>query len=283
MLTGRQDKMPSIAKSQAAFAAALLNPELPAPYDIARPGLDRNVSAQTKRFDVYRNNVFATAVDALAESFPAVERLVGEDFFRAVARAYIEFSPPKSPILAQIGATFGTFLDDFPPAAGVPYVGDIARLEYARIEAFHAADCTSIQISTLVDIDPEFVGQTTLTPHSSLSLIRSKFPVGSLWAASIDALNPSDVDMSEGQDVLVLRPELDVESIVLPPGGGAFLAALLDGQPIEVAAEVGAAESTIFDLSSHLAGAFTAGAFIAASANTGDAHRTEEQKPCSTP
>ncbi len=251
-----------LAESQAEFASALLNPEKPAPGDIRRPSLSEAGRAQTKRFDVYRNNVLATAIDALAETFPVVEKLVGEAFFRAMAKSFVIACPPRSPILMDIGEGFAAFIDDFPPAQSVPYLADMARLEQARVRGHHATDAVPIDISQLAVLEADIVGNVTLQAHPSLTLIRSAFPIGSVWSVSIGESDDSaDIDMSQGEDVLILRPSLKVETIVLPAGGGAFLAALLDGQSIAAAAEAGSIDSEYFDLSSHLAGTFAAGAF----------------------
>ena len=248
------------AETQTAFADALLSPNAPAPDAIARtiPGAE-----QSKRFDVYRNNVVSTAIDALAETFPAVQRLVGEEFFRAVARAFLDTAPLASPILAEIGDGFGDFLDGFPPAAGVPYIGDVARIEAARIRSYHAADAQPLPLAVLGDIPPEQVGDVLLAPHPSAELIRSQHPAGSLWAASTDAMEANDVDMARAETVLIVRPALVVDTLILPPGGGGtFIASLFDGHSIAAAAEFAASEDESFDLSQHLTGAFGAGAFV---------------------
>lgn len=236
---------------------------------MARPDAPRNLEGQKKRFDVYRNNVFATAVDALAESFPAVARLVGEEFFRATARAFLDNHPPRSPILALIGGGFAEFLDGFPPAGSVPYLGDVARLEFAMIEAHHAADADPMTIDRLAAIPMEDLEAVALTPHPSLSLIRSRFSVGSIWEATTEATSAANISMTQAQDVMVLRPNLGVETAVLPPGGGTFLGTLLHGGAISVAAEKAAGEVADFDLSIHLSGLFAAGAFVAATTGTG--------------
>lgn len=264
------DPVQSWAPIQNAFAAALLRPEEPAPSAIQRTSPN---AAQSKRFNVYRNNVVSTAIDALAETFPVVQKLVGEEFFRAMARAFLDTSPITSPILTEIGNGFGDFLDGFPPAAQVPYIGDIARIEAGRIRAYHAADQQPIEVSALAGIPPEQVGGVRLTPHPAVQLVRSKFPVGSIWAASTDGMgatdgtgatdgmNRAEVDMRCAEDVVSLRPMLEIKTMILPKGGGGFLDALLSGTSIADAANIAAEDDPTFDLSHHLIGAFGAGAF----------------------
>ena len=125
------------------FAAALLDPTRPCP-----PGLtvwDR--SDPTRRLAVYRNNVLGSLVDGLVSSFPVVQALVGEDFFRAMAAMFVRVAPPCSPVLAEYGGGFANFIASFAPAGGLPYLPDIARLEFARIQAFHAADAPVLSMA----------------------------------------------------------------------------------------------------------------------------------------
>lgn len=256
--------MRTLAETQAAFARALTTPSAPAPDDVQRPGGAESNAPQTKRFDIYRNNVTVAAIDALGDSFPAVRALVGDTFFRASARAYLDQSPPRSPLLFRYGATFGDFLDGFPPAARLPYLGDVARLEFARLQAYHAADATPLAIAALGEIPPDEVAAVTFEAHPSVCLIRSAFPVVSLWGASSGLLHSKDVDMNRAEDALTVRPDLDVDTRILPVGGGGFLAALLAGMTLGEAAEAAAATVPEFDLATHLAGLFEAGTFVRA-------------------
>ncbi len=254
--------MPSLAETQRAFASALTDPAQAPPAEIRRPGGAPGAKGQTKRFDVYRNNVAVAAIDALTDIFPAVLKLAGEEFFRAAARVFIGRTPPASPLLFRYGAGFGDFLDGFPPAASTPYLGDVARLEFERLQAHHAADAAPVGIGRLGEIPSGEAASVKLTPHPSVSLVRSKFPVVSLWGASTGEISSDDVDMSRSEDALIVRPGLEVETRILPPGGGAFLGALLAGRTLGEAAEAGARADGGFDLSAHLAGLFEAGAFI---------------------
>ncbi|MEO0682438.1 MAG: DNA-binding domain-containing protein, partial [Pseudomonadota bacterium] len=222
------------------------------------------------RFDVDRNNVVATAIDALADAFPAVRALVGDDFFRAAARLFFERAPPRSPLLFRYGDGFGAFLEGFEPAMRVaPYLGDVARLEFARVQAYHAADAAPLPIARLGAVAPDAVGEVRLIPHPSLALIRSRFPVVSLWAASTGRGREDAVDLARAEDAMILRPALDVDLRLLPAGGAALLAALVAGRTLaDAAAEAaadfaaGVAAADVFDLSTHLAGLFDAGAFV---------------------
>ena len=178
--------------SHAAFAAALLDPGLPCP-----PGLRAwNGSDPGRRFAVHRNNVVASLAEALADAYPVVAELVGADFFRAMASAYVRRHPPRSPVLALHGAGFPDFIAGFAPAAGLPWLADVARLERARVEACHAPD-----------------GEPSATDwlqHPSLRVVRSTHPVVSIWAAHQGQGALEDVDLGQPECALVARPGLEV-------------------------------------------------------------------------
>lgn len=256
--------MPLLAEGQAAFAAALGEPGRSAPDDVQRPVPG---AAQTRRFDVYRNNVTVAAIDALGEIYPAVQTLVGEEFFRACARVYFDQSKPVSPLMHLYGADFGMFLDGFPPAQSLRYLGDVARLEYARLQAYHTADAAPITIADLAAVPADRADCVRLTVHPSVGLIRSPYPLVSLWGASSGLVAAETVDMDAAEDALVVRPEFAVETLALLPGGGAFLAAVMAGCTLGDAAARAAAEHPGFELHLHLAGLFEKGCFTALQAD----------------
>ncbi|GAB4228899.1 MAG: DNA-binding domain-containing protein [Kiloniellaceae bacterium] len=264
--------MPRLADLQATFAAALTDPTLPAPAGLRRPGAQgQQALLQSRRFDVYRNNMMVSLIEALEATFPVVKRLVGADFFAAAAKTYIRRTPPKSPVLLLYGESFGDFLDSFPPAAGVPYLGDVARLEWARVFAHHAADATPLAIDSLAALPQDALPGTCFTLHPSLRLIRSRYPAASLWAATGGADPDVEVDMRRGEAAAVLRPALSVELRLLPPGGYSFMTALAAGRTLGAAAEEASRARTDFDLARHLQGLFQLGAVTAIHASAAEA------------
>ena len=131
--------------SQAAFHAALLDAGLPAP-----PGLTGPMGAPVgNRFNVYRNNVVMSLTEALQSSFPVVQKLVGEEFFAAMAGLYLRQHPPSSPLLMYYGERMPAFLAGFAPAQRHGYLPDIARLELALRQSYHAADATAIDAAMM--------------------------------------------------------------------------------------------------------------------------------------
>ena len=183
--------MPTLADIQSGFVDGLKRPEAPVPDAIGR----KDGQPAKRRFDVYRNNVAAGMIEALRATYPAIERLVGADFFAASARVYLDRNPPRSPLLFRYGESFGAFLDGFPPAASTPYLGDVARLEWARVQAYHAEDAVPLAIAALAGYPERDTGGLRFTLHPSLALIPSRWPVVSLWAASTGQGASEEVDM----------------------------------------------------------------------------------------
>src|SRR5438876_7559091 len=124
------------ASFETAFADALLDAGRPIPHGI----IAHNIAVPARRFAVYRNNVVAGLVKALRTNFPVVEKIVGDEFFAAMARVFVTQQPPRAPLLAIYGEAFPAFVAAFEPARELPYLADVARLEAARTRAYHAAD-----------------------------------------------------------------------------------------------------------------------------------------------
>ncbi len=236
--------------NQAAFAEALLNPEAPVPDGVVDPA----GAAAPKRFAVYRNNVTVSLTDALATAFPVIEKIVGAEFFAAMAREFVRAHPPASPLLMFYGDAFPGFLERFEPVSHLAYLPEVAQLELYRREAYHAADAAALAPDFLGEIAPEQLGSITVTLHPSVRLLEAVHPALSLWEwnnADDEAERPPLPD--RGESVLIARPELTVEMRRLPPGGYQFLGALAAGAPLGAAAEAGSSDPE-FDLTANISG-----------------------------
>lgn len=217
------------------FAAVLLAPTFACPAGLKT----WNGSDPAKRFAVYRNNVSVGLVDALADTYPVVQALVGEDFFRAMAGLFVRNHPPQSPVLAWYGAGFAEFIETFPPAASLPYLADVARLEWLRVAVWHAADAVPAPIEHIANLlaDAASLPHTRFTLHPALRVLHSVHPVVSLWAAHQgDAAALAAIDMAQEEAALLLRPALEVEILRIEPGAAAFIHRLQAGDTLGVAA-----------------------------------------------
>ncbi len=244
---------------QQAFVAALRDPQSSPPGDLT----GRYAETPARRFDVYRNNVHASLIDVLAARFPVTQRLVGETFFRAMARAFIEIALPWSPVLIEYGGDLAGFIDDFPPAQSLPYLGDVARLEWAWHEAYHATDTDPLDIGRLSSFlqsgEAAALARLTLALHPSLRIVRSGWPVLEIWRTNTEDEQVRRVDLHTGSDVLVVRPRWDVTLWPLPPAGAVFINALASGAALGEAAEHAANTDAAFDLTATLQLLLTAG------------------------
>lgn len=234
------------------FTRALLDPALPCP-----PGLiARNGSDPSHRLAVHRNNMVVSLVEALADSFPVVRQLVGDEFFRAMAALFVRESPPTTPLLAQYGAHFPAYVERFAPARSVPYLADVARLELARVRAYHAADASVLsegQIAAALATG-EQIEHLRFVLHPSVSLVASDHSIVSIWLAHQGPSEPDALPIGGAEQALVLRRGGDeVVVLNLEEGDYAFLAAIVDGEPFGAAAASAQARSASFDLQSALA------------------------------
>ncbi|MCZ7595302.1 MAG: DNA-binding domain-containing protein [Hyphomicrobium sp.] len=188
----RRDLHPlSIAAQQDDFARALLWRTGGLPAGIEKPGS----APPAKRFGIYRNNVFASLTACLEARFPVVARLVGDEFFSAMARVFIERSPPTSPALIEYGEEFAAFLATFAPAQSLPYLPDVARLEWRICAAYHAADAAPIDAAALARLG-EHALDAALDLHPSCALLASHHAVFSIWRANTHDASVRPVDAS---------------------------------------------------------------------------------------
>jgi hypothetical protein len=251
--------MQQLAERQRGFAAALLDPALPMPDGLVGPDGEPGV----RRFAVYRNNVVVGLTNTLKDAFPAVHHIVGADFFRAIARAYVMIQPPHSPILLNYGAGFPDFIRQFEPAAVLPYLADVARIERAWTEAYHAPEASPIDPSAFSGISCDQLPAIRLALHPSLRLIRSRFPALTIWQMNVAGGVPALVDFNAGgEDVLIVRPMADVEARSIPQGSLEFIQALMDGRSVLAALEAALITNPRFDLSANLSDLMRAGALV---------------------
>ena len=204
------------------------------------------------RFRVYRNNVIVSLAEALEASFPTTRRLVGETFFRSAAVAYAETTKPSSPLLFRYGGSFPDFLAGLPGLSNYPFVPEAARIEYARIQAYHAADAEPLAHDALARLAPDALPDAVLTGHPAAFLVHAPSGGVSAWRENQtppQARVPADA-------CLVTRPALDVMVTPLDTPTARLANGLLMGRPL---GEAAALEE--LDLASALATLLSAGAF----------------------
>jgi len=257
-------------REQLDFGAALLNPDLPLPEGVIGP----HGKSARKRFAVYRNNVTVSLIDVLAGVFPAIQRLVGEGFFRDMARLYMSEEPPSSAVMFEYGGGFAAFLERFEPVSEYPYLPDVARLERAWLDAYHSADAEPLRPDSLGAIPPEQLAETRFIPHPATRIVQSSFAAVSIFSASredrpLDGIRPADPE-----DGLVTRPFDTVEVRQLPPGAAAFFNALIAGATLGEAAGETLSGHPDFDLPAAISAMLEAGVFSACSFGQANSEHT---------
>ena len=240
--------------TQTDFVAALIDRDLPVP---------RGVTSWTqplpkKRFGVYRNNVSGALTEALSVRYPVVHRLVGEEFFRAMARDYALQNLPRSPVLIYYGADFADFIAGFEPANSLPYLPDVARLDSAHWESYHAKDAVPVAQTFFASLDHATLGDVRFELLPSVGIISSRFPIVGIWRTNTEDAEVQPVDMDIAEDALVARPDMSVEVRTLPPGAAVFLSHLRVGDKLGEAAGAALDAASGFDLSQNLAGLIAA-------------------------
>lgn len=223
--------MPSLFEAQARFADALFGRAGP-------PGIA-----------VYRGNVLGNWAQALESAYPIVRKIVGEDFFAAMARKYAGEHPSASGDLNEYGAQLARFVARFAPTQDLPYLPDVARMEWLAHRAYYAADAGTFALEGIRESS-----RLALTPPCAL--LASAWPLARIWTIHQDDYEGGiDVDLGAGPDrILVHRPKWRAQVRSLAPGDYRFLECARQGSTLGEALEAAVAEDSGFDPSLALAG-----------------------------
>lgn len=239
------------------FSIPLMDPERVIPDGVIGP----NGKAAEKRYNVYRNNVTVSLIEALVSIYPAVQRLTGVEFFRAMARFHIRATPPASPLLFEYGRDFPDFIERYEYAQSLPWLADVARMERAWLDCYHAADEDPLDPDALGHVPPTMLGGITFAAHPAVRILRSRFSAVSIFAANRGTGEIPPMDADEPEDALITRPVGEVVVRHLGPGGATFLTRLIAGDTLGGAVATAMEEATTFDIPANIAGMLEAGVF----------------------
>jgi hypothetical protein len=240
--------MSSLRELQAGFRAALLGDD---ERCVAPAVVDDGLSASA-RLAVYRHHVFTSLTAALAATYPVVCRLVDRRFFGWLADRYVRAHPPAGPCLVEYGADFADFIAAFGACGHLPWLADVARLEWAMNAALHAPDAAALEPDALGALAPAEVARLTLRLDPSMTLLASQWPVDAIWRANQPGADGA-VDLQQGEARLeVRRFGDDVVYRALPPATFAFRAALAGGVALEDAVEHALDADPAFDLAGEI-------------------------------
>lgn len=194
--------------------------------------------AARQRLNIYRNTILSTLSKAVRLSFPAVQRLVGPDFFEGAAQTFASEHPPLCADLNRYGEEFPDFLQRLKSAAALEYLPDVARLDWAVNRALHATDACALDLARLEALGPSEQERVCFVPHPSISLLKSSFPVDTIWRAVLQEhdLAMAAIDLKEGPAFLLVERVADqVEVCRLDACAWAFAEALFGGDCLATA------------------------------------------------
>jgi hypothetical protein len=263
--------MPMLPELQSAFARQLLPEE-----GAATESLDPDVAALSEcciatagavqRVAIYRTTCISALVNALALAFPAVRRLVGADFFSTAARQLIRVQPPTSAYLNDYGSGFADFLRGYRPAHGVPYLGDVAQLEWSVNRALHAPDRRRLDPARLAGLAPSVLARVALVPHASLTLLQLQLPADLIWRAVLEQDEAGMAQVRLESAPVMLLIERDEEDLVRLRRAAAaewqLLARLCAGESVQGALAYGLEHSAAEDWAALLAQQLAARRFV---------------------
>jgi hypothetical protein len=252
----------SLERFQDDFARALLEPGVDANDQSAVAALARQPG-----FAVYRNTVLKGCIDALQANYPAVARLVGEEWFRAAAAIYARANLPVQPMLLHYGEGFAQFLATFDPAGDLPYLSGVARLDRFWTEAHMARDEAPVDPQALAGFDATQMPEVRLRPHASARWAWfDGQPIYTIWQRNrtSGAIDETAIEW-RGEGALIVRPRDAVQWIALDAAGCAFLDACASGNTLADAGTAALAAIADADLAALGAQLFANGAFGRAS------------------
>ncbi len=221
---------------QKEFSSALFNSKIQTPRGVINP----DGTQATKRFDIYRNNVVSGLIEAMRDGFPLCEKIVGTEFFAAMAKEYVTANPPQTPLMYEYGEDFADYIHNFKPANSVPYLADIARVEWFKRKAYFAADTNSTNPTWFQSLSETQLLNTRGELPSDLFTVDSQFPIHDIWLKTVENLNKAIAARS--QCILISRPADIVNVSLAPSGMHQFIIYLQQNHTIE-----GAVSATLQD------------------------------------
>jgi hypothetical protein len=260
--------VPALHELQHAFGGALLAGI--AGEDSALAGVDAPL------LEIHCNTARSTLTNALSLSFPAVRKLVGEQFFESCARAFIRAHAPRGACLNDYGQQFPDFLAQYAPAAGLGYLRDVALLEWAVNRALHAPDAAPADITALAELDAALVPLLRFVPQPALSVLHLAAPADLIWRAVLDQDDAAmaAIDLAAGPVwLLIERTRGGLEVRRMSEGAARFTQRLCAGESLQTALDGAALAGEALDalLADHLAaGRFTTWRAAPAQIPTGD-------------
>lgn len=264
--------MLALPELQSRFYAAMMKPQIASRFNDAlsalpvgaddtpsrfetdlHDALSSDEQRNARRLEAYRRNVFANLCSALALTYPVTQRIVGDAFFREMARAYVRTEPSRSGDLNDYGANFSSFIASYPHATNLPYLADVARLEWQRQILELAADANTaildVPFAALATTPADCYDALFFELDPALRRLNSAWPLTDIWGVNqLDFSGDMQVDFSRSCQLLLWRSPSRVELAALDSAEASFLDALIAGHALAPAATCALEIDTSFDL-----------------------------------
>lgn len=250
----------SLRDAQAAFAAHLAG-------DV-RADLVASIAGEPhtalRRLQLHRHHIATSLGGALAATFATIAAVVGPDFFQRLARDFIVGSPPGSPVLSQYGERFPEFVAIKQEMHGLPYLVDVARLDWALNVAFHSPLEPRLSAAELAALPEESLPELSVRLPAGSSLIESAWPLDLIWQASQPGASVDNVDLAAGPaNLAIFRRAEDAAFAVLTSGEAVFVKGISRGDTLAVAARHAAQFAGDFDLTATFGRLLSLGLLVA--------------------
>jgi hypothetical protein len=184
-----------------------------------------------QRIGIYRNSVHGILLQYLGSLYPVCQQLLGDAFFEAASDRYVDQSPPTRPFLAEYGDGFANFLQQHPALLNMQWIADMARLEWARHQAWNAVNQPASDFAQLMTLDE--VQQESLTLHTpdSAHLLPSDYAIHAVWLAHQPEDHPEKlplerIQLQQQTYVLVWRKGRRLQQVPLDKRDWEFLNAV---------------------------------------------------------
>lgn len=227
------------------FARAIVDGVQP----LVRFGVSPHYTAATG-IEVYRNNYRGNLQDALASAYPVIEQLVGAEFFRMLARDFIVQHSSRSANLSDYGAALGDLLSGYAPAQPLPYLPDVAKLEWACHLAYFAADAASLDLTRLSQVAPDDYENLLLHVHPACRIVSSNYPIVAIWQAHQSGADSLfKIDLASGAEIALVNRQDDAVNVrELTEEEAYWLEAVIHGQGLGTATAATLERFPAFDL-----------------------------------
>ncbi len=238
----------NLADFQDAFSQIILAPDPPDSESIASLKNIAQTDMSVKKIALYRERVIRGLAQQLRAQYPTVYCIVGDAFLRSVVLPFFQKYPPKSTHPQFLAAAFPDFLAEYEAAAHFPYLPDVAMVDLGYLRAYHAAHAPSLPLNQFIQQKPEELVNRTVTLHPACFWLSSRYAIYDIWRLYHDTDPSKHLDHRLAQQVVIVRPELNVEVHAATPGLIKALDALDDATTLGEAFSRASAEDADFNL-----------------------------------